>query len=306
MCIGTIRRTEGGLEVCVLGVAHSVSKNLVADANHAALCLGAVDRELVENAFANLVTGMHPEDVELRVTRNDPDSPSRQWILATMEHGCHAWYGTRCTGYRAAATDMHQNAAVIMNWGSRPQIANSLLKILSEERPINEILCTHLRRNILLVPARSAITVCRERTTIINFASNEATLCEQLLASNSVIAVPEAIKRAWLLVSNAYRLLFHEPGNVATKEGLALFERARELDPKEIQAFLWPIIAYAALNNHAAVRSLLNKLLGMLCPEPKTARRRAETLLDLIDTESVGLGVPTHALSQMIRAELCQ
>jgi hypothetical protein len=238
--------------------------------------------------------GAHPEDVELAITGDDPFSPSRQWLLGSVEHGCHAWCGTRCSGYRGAFVGEDNNESVIINWGSFPGVARKVFNYLSgAESPVAAMMRA-LREHSLLVPARSIYAVGQDGSQVIDFAERESALMDDLSARRDRSGVPSNIEQAWSLVSEGYAKLFHVPGMTSTEEALSLFSRAHRLDNNEVQAVLWPIIGHQQLGNSGRVAELVAELQRQLAADPQQSAREAATLLRLIDTEPAGLGISSR------------
>jgi hypothetical protein len=157
MCLGTLEVTSAGVELCAFGVAHSVAQNARWTAEVACLCLGEVDQELLDFAFDRLLEGLHPEEVELKITERDPRAPARQWLLGTGRFGCHAWCGTRCSGYRAARASDDARRAAKVNWGARPTVVSPFLSQPSRTTGHRERVTALIVEAGLLIPVRSAV-----------------------------------------------------------------------------------------------------------------------------------------------------
>jgi tetratricopeptide (TPR) repeat protein len=70
------------------------------------------------------------------------------------------------------------------------------------------------------------------------------------------------------------------------QEGLALFERAQQLDPDELQAWLWPMYGLEALEQHERADALLRQVLGLLDEDVDAARAKLAQLVERIDVDT--------------------
>jgi len=287
MCVGVVKTSSIGVEVALFGVTHSVANNVRWSRDHAAVCLGSVDFELLDLAFSRLAEDVHPEEVELELTFRDEHAPSRQWLLASKSHGCHGWSGTRCSGYRGVRRTLNNDRAAMTNWAARP---DPLADLVGTEADLRLRLSDAVEAGLLLIPARSAASFRDGQQVRVDFAASTTACAGALRSGTGHGEVPEQVREAWSAIVAGYRDVFLERDRGRTRSGLDAFARARELDPQEVQGWLWPMYAHEALDQQGEADGLVAGLLPLLAADPTDARKRLGTILRLADTAPVGLG----------------